>query len=77
MISRTVHGTTGFRPGGCFTAAVQAAVFREAIAARNNILDAGGASIGKTTLTNTLPDEIAGGTDRAVLNDERQSWWTA
>jgi P-type conjugative transfer ATPase TrbB len=50
--------------------AVQAAVLREAIAARKNILVAGGTSTGKTTLTNALLAEIAGTTDRVVLIED-------
>ena len=43
-------------------AADQAAVLRKAVAARKNILVAGGTSTGKTTLTNALLAEIAGTT---------------
>jgi Flp pilus assembly CpaF family ATPase len=48
----------------------QAAVLREAVAARKNILVAGGTSTGKTTLTNALLAEIAGTTDRVVLIED-------
>jgi type IV secretion system protein TrbB len=48
----------------------QAGVLREAVAARKNILVAGGTSTGKTTLTNALLAEIAATTDR---NDDGQS----
>ena len=50
--------------------AVQADVLREAVAARKNILVAGGTSTGKTTLTNALLAEIAGTTDRVVLIED-------
>jgi type IV secretion system protein VirB11 len=48
----------------------QALVLREAVAARKNILVAGGTSTGKTTLTNALLAEIAGTTDRVVLIED-------
>ena len=48
----------------------QAAVLRQAVAARKNILVAGGTSTGKTTLTNALLAEIAGTTDRVVLIED-------
>nr|WP_271553333.1 P-type conjugative transfer ATPase TrbB [Bradyrhizobium sp. CCBAU 45394] len=48
----------------------QAGVLREAVAARKNILVAGGTSTGKTTLTNALLAEIAGTTDRVVLIED-------
>ncbi|WP_413992286.1 P-type conjugative transfer ATPase TrbB [Labrys okinawensis] len=48
----------------------QAAVLRNAVAARKNILVAGGTSTGKTTLTNALLAEIAGTTDRVVLIED-------
>jgi len=51
-------------------AAGQAAVLRKAVAARKNILVAGGTSTGKTTLTNALLAEIAGTTDRVVLIED-------
>jgi type IV secretion system protein VirB11 len=54
---------------GIMTAA-QAKVLREAVAARKNILVAGGTSTGKTTLTNALLAEIAGTTDRVVLIED-------
>ena len=48
----------------------QAAALRGAVAARKNILVAGGTSTGKTTLTNALLAEIAGTTDRVVLIED-------
>src|SRR5487761_2096672 len=48
----------------------QAAALRAAVAARKNILVAGGTSTGKTTLTNALLAEIAGTTDRVVLIED-------
>jgi type IV secretion system protein VirB11 len=48
----------------------QADVLREAVAARKNILVAGGTSTGKTTLTNALLAEIACTTDRVVLIED-------
>jgi type IV secretion system protein VirB11 len=48
----------------------QAAVLREAVAARANILVAGGTSTGKTTLTNALLAEIAKGSDRLVIIED-------
>jgi type IV secretion system protein VirB11 len=48
----------------------QAAALRHAVAARKNILVAGGTSTGKTTLTNALLAEIAGTTDRVVLIED-------
>jgi P-type conjugative transfer ATPase TrbB len=50
--------------------ATQAVVLRGAVAARKNILVAGGTSTGKTTLTNALLAEIAGTTDRVVLIED-------
>lgn len=55
--------------GGIMSAG-QAAMLREAVAARQNILVAGGTSTGKTTLTNALLAEIAGTTDRIVLIED-------
>ena len=48
----------------------QAVLLREAVAARKNILVAGGTSTGKTTLTNALLAEIAGTSDRVVLIED-------
>jgi type IV secretion system protein TrbB len=48
----------------------QATLLREAVAARKNILVAGGTCTGKTTLTNALLAEIAGTTDRVVLIED-------
>jgi type IV secretion system protein VirB11 len=50
--------------------ASQAAVLRQAVSARKNILVAGGTSTGKTTLTNALLAEIAHTTDRVVLIED-------
>ena len=51
-------------------AATDAQILREAIAARSNILVAGGTGTGKTTLTNALLAEIATGNDRIVLIED-------
>ena len=48
----------------------QAALLRGAVAARKNILVAGGTGTGKTTLTNALLAEIAGTSDRVVLIED-------
>jgi P-type conjugative transfer ATPase TrbB len=48
----------------------QALLLREAVAARKNILVAGGTGTGKTTLTNALLAEIAGTSDRVVLIED-------
>jgi type IV secretion system protein VirB11 len=48
----------------------QAAALRRAVAARRNILVAGGTSTGKTTLTNALLAEVAKTTDRVVLIED-------
>ncbi|MCK1568798.1 P-type conjugative transfer ATPase TrbB [Bradyrhizobium sp. 173] len=58
-----------YAAAGIMTAG-QAGVLREAVAARKNILVAGGTSTGKTTLTNALLAEIAGTTDRVVLIED-------
>ncbi|VVT24758.1 putative conjugal transfer protein TrbB [Rhizobium sp. EC-SD404] len=47
-----------------------AGALREAVAARANILVAGGTSTGKTTLTNALLAEVAKTTDRVVLIED-------
>ncbi|KCZ51257.1 P-type conjugative transfer ATPase TrbB [Hyphomonas pacifica] len=47
-----------------------ATALREAIAARANILVAGGTSTGKTTLTNALLAEVAKSSDRVVLIED-------
>ncbi|WP_443288120.1 P-type conjugative transfer ATPase TrbB [Sulfitobacter sp. PR48] len=57
---------------------IQAALLREAVAARANILVAGGTSTGKTTLTNALLAEVAGSSDRVVIiEDTRELQCTA
>lgn len=48
----------------------QASALRNAVAARKNILVAGGTSTGKTTLTNALLAEVAKTTDRVVLIED-------
>ena len=48
----------------------QAGALREAVAARHNILVAGGTSSGKTTLTNALLAEVAKTSDRVVLIED-------
>ncbi|WP_456756458.1 P-type conjugative transfer ATPase TrbB [Bradyrhizobium sp. USDA 4461] len=48
----------------------QAKVLRGAVAARKNILVAGGTSTGKTTLTNALLAEVAKSSDRVVLIED-------
>ncbi len=58
-----------YAAAGIMTAG-QAAVLCAAVAARKNILVAGGTSTGKTTLTNALLAEIAGTTDRVVLIED-------
>ena len=50
--------------------AEQAALLRQAVAARKNILVAGGTSTGKTTLTNALLAEVAKTADRVVLIED-------
>ncbi|HVI53389.1 MAG TPA: P-type conjugative transfer ATPase TrbB [Candidatus Sulfotelmatobacter sp.] len=48
----------------------QAEALRRAVAARKNILVAGGTSTGKTTLTNALLAEVAKTSDRVVLIED-------
>ena len=48
----------------------QAETLREAVAARANILVAGGTSTGKTTLTNALLAEVAKSADRVVIIED-------
>ncbi|KNG92086.1 P-type conjugative transfer ATPase TrbB [Pseudaestuariivita atlantica] len=56
----------------------QAALLREGVATRANILVAGGTSTGKTTLTNALLAEVAGSSDRVVIiEDTRELQCTA
>src|SRR3546814_15951992 len=58
---------------GEIMSAEQAAVLRQSVAARRNILVAGGTSTGKTTLTNALLAEVSKTSDRLVLiEDTRQ-----
>jgi type IV secretion system protein VirB11 len=58
--------------------ASQAATLRAAVAARANILVAGGTSTGKTTLVNALLAEVAKGSDRVVIiEDTRELQCTA
>ncbi|EQB11360.1 P-type conjugative transfer ATPase TrbB [Sphingobium lactosutens] len=57
---------------------LQAAMLREGVASRANILVAGGTGTGKTTLTNALLAEIAKTEDRVVLiEDTRELQCTA
>ncbi len=51
-------------------AAGQAEALRQAVAARSNILVAGGTSTGKTTLTNALLAEVAKTSDRVVIIED-------
>ncbi|MDH4992435.1 P-type conjugative transfer ATPase TrbB [Aquamicrobium lusatiense] len=56
----------------------QAAILRDAVATRANILVAGGTSTGKTTLTNALLAEVSKGTDRVItIEDTRELQCTA
>ena len=56
----------------------QARILKSAVAARKNILVAGGTSTGKTTLTNALLAEVAKTSDRVVLiEDTRELQCTA
>ncbi|MGH6632877.1 MAG: ATPase, T2SS/T4P/T4SS family, partial [Sphingopyxis sp.] len=48
----------------------QAALLRNAVAERKNILVAGGTGTGKTTLVNALLAEVAGSEDRIVLIED-------
>ncbi|WP_193399657.1 P-type conjugative transfer ATPase TrbB [Bradyrhizobium tropiciagri] len=48
----------------------QARILKSAVAARKNILVAGGTSTGKTTLTNALLAEVAETSDRVVLIED-------
>jgi type IV secretion system protein VirB11 len=50
--------------------AEQAGILRDAVARRRNILVAGGASTGKTTLVNALLAEVARTADRVVLIED-------
>jgi type IV secretion system protein TrbB len=55
---------------GGIMSAEQAAMLRQSVTARRNILIAGGTSTGKTTLTNALLAEVAGTSDRIVLIED-------
>lgn len=52
------------------TTAAQASALRASVAARANILVAGGTSTGKTTLTNALLAEVAKTSDRVVIIED-------
>jgi len=61
---------------------IEASALRDSVAARANILVAGGTSTGKTTLTNALLAEVAKTNDRVVIiedtrerNARRLIWW--
>jgi type IV secretion system protein VirB11 len=56
--------------GAAIMTEAQADILREAVAARRNILVAGGTSTGKTTLTNALLAEVAKTNDRVVLIED-------
>ena len=56
--------------GAGIMSAVQAETLRDAVAARANILVAGGTSTGKTTLTNALLAEVAKTSDRVVIIED-------
>ncbi len=58
-----------YAAAGIMTAG-QAAVLREAVVSRRNILVAGGTSTGKTTLANALLAEVAKTADRVVLIED-------
>lgn len=58
-----------YAAAGVMTTA-QATILRNAVAARRNILIAGGTSTGKTTLTNALLAEVAKTSDRVVLIED-------
>jgi Flp pilus assembly CpaF family ATPase len=47
------------------------------VAARKNILVAGGTSTGRTTLTNALLAEMVGTTDRVALIEDTVKTWAA
>lgn len=49
---------------------IQAALLRDGVAARANILVVGGTSTGKTTLTSALMAEVAGSSDRVVIIED-------
>ena len=65
----SVFTLSDYVAGGIMTQG-QAQALRQAVAERRNILVAGGASTGKTTLTNALLAEIAESTDRVVLIED-------
>lgn len=62
--------TLGDYVAGGIMSAEQAAMLRQSVTARRNILVAGGTSTGKTTLTNALLAEVAGTSDRIVLIED-------
>lgn len=62
--------TLGDYVAGGIMSAEQSSMLRQAVAARRNILVAGGTSTGKTTLTNALLAEVAETSDRIVLIED-------
>ncbi|MCP3380194.1 P-type conjugative transfer ATPase TrbB [Bradyrhizobium sp. CCGUVB4N] len=64
-----VFSLDDYAAAGTMTTA-QAGALRTAVAARHNILVAGGTSTGKTTLTNALLAEVAKTSDRVVLIED-------
>ena len=64
-----VFGLDDYVSAGIMSA-VQAEALREGVAARANILVAGGTSTGKTTLTNALLAEMAKTADRVVIIED-------
>ncbi len=56
--------------GAAIMTEAQADILRAAVAARRNVLVAGGTSTGKTTLTNALLAEVAKTNDRVVLIED-------
>ena len=64
-----VFSLNDYGAAGIMTAE-QAAILRDAVAQRRNILIAGGTSTGKTTLVNALLAEIAKTADRVVLIED-------
>ena len=64
-----VFSLDDYAAAGIMTAE-QAAILRDAVAQRRNILVAGGTSTGKTTLVNALLAEVAKTADRVVLIED-------